>query len=194
MNISEIKSKIESALPGVSVKIVSQSLLVEKPGNLTRVVRYLKDSPEFRMDYLASVTGADYLDYLESVYHLYSMAKKTGPIVLRVRVRRDEPKIPSLARIYRGAEFQEREAYDLFGILYENHPDLRRLFLWEGFEGFPLRKDYLQEDSEILEAEDIQWLEEHGIPIPEDIRKQAHELKQQGLRALAQKPTKESGV
>jgi len=76
---------------------------------------------------------------------------------------RENPKIPSLVSVYRGAEFQEREAYDMYGIIYEGHPDLRRLFMWEGFEGHPMRKDYVQEDSETLEAEDIAWLEQHGI-------------------------------
>ena len=190
MNYEELKAKIEQ-VAGAKLRVIRQSLLVENPADLPHVASYLKDAPEFAMDYLSSVTGADYLDYLESVYHLYSMKQKTGPIQLRVRVKRDNPKIPSLVPLFRGAEFQEREAYDMYGIVYEGHPDLRRVFMWEGFEGFPMRKDYVQEDSETLEAADIQWLEARGVKVPEAMRQKAEELKAQGKRAVAQKEGKE---
>jgi len=88
-------------------------------------------------------------DYLESVNHLYSMEKKQGPIVLKVRVPRNNPRMPSLTPLYRGAEYQEREAYDLFGIVYEGHPDLRRILMWDEFEGHPMRKDYVEEDQDV---------------------------------------------
>ena len=188
MNSNEIKSKIESAIPGIALKAVRDSLLVENPADLPKVADFLKNS-DCRLDYLSSVTAADYLQYLETVYHFYSMEKKTGPLVLRVRVGRNNPRIPSLVPLFRAAEFQEREAYDTFGIIYEGHPDLRRVFMWDGFEGFPMRKDYGQEDSETLEAADIEWLDKHNIQVPEDSRKKAEELKSQGKRAIAQKPT-----
>lgn len=186
MNIDEVKAKIETDL-GVKLKRVRESLLVENSVDLPKVALYLKDSPDFKMDYLSSVTGADYLTYLESVYHLYSMEKKEPGIVLRIRTDRTNPRIPSLVSIFRSAEFQEREAYDMYGIVYEDHPDLRRLFMWEGFEGFPLRKDYVQEDSEVLEEEDIAWLEKHGIQVSEEAKQKAKELKQQGPKQLTQK-------
>jgi NADH:ubiquinone oxidoreductase subunit C len=188
MDVPAIKSHIESQIPGVSLKLLRDTLLIENPLDLPKIAGFLKESREYRLDYLASVTGADYLEYLESVYHLCSMEKKIGPLVLRVRVNRNNPKIPSLVSIYRGAEFQERETYDMFGIIYENHPDLRRLFMWEGYEEFPLRKDYHQEDSEVLEMEDVEWLEKHGVSVPEEMRKQAEELKKMGKRAIAQRP------
>ena len=188
MNVDPVKSKIEAALPDVRLKTLRDSLVLENPNDLPPVARFLRDSTEFAMDYLASMTAADYLDSLEAVYHLYSMEKKTGPLVLRVRVPRGEPRIPSLVPIYRGAEFQEREVYDMFGIFFENHPDLRRIFMWEGFEGFPMRKDYQQEDSETLEWEDLEWLEKKGVKVPEPMKAQAEELKRQGKRALAQRP------
>ena len=187
MKIEEIKSKIENALPGTTLKLVRDSLLIENPADLLKVTAFLKDS-DLRLDYLSSLTGADYIQYLETVYHLYSTEKKNGAVVLRVRVPRDNPKVPSLVPIYRGAEFQERESYDMYGIIYENHPDLRRIFMWEGFEGFPMRKDYVQEDSETLETADVEWLEKHSINVPEEMKKKAEELKQQGKRAVAQKP------
>lgn len=188
MEIAAVQSDIERQVPGIALKRVRDTLLVENPGDLPKVARFLKDSPDYRMDYLSSQTGADYLQYLEVVYHLYSMEKKTGPLVLRVRTNRENPVIPSLMAIYRGAEFQEREIYDMYGITFKNHPDLRRLFMWEGFEGFPLRKDYQQENSEVLETEDIEWLEKHGVPVPDEMRQQAEELKKLGKRAIAQKP------
>ena len=186
MKAEEIKSKLESAFQGIKLKLVRDTILIENPQDLLQVAEFLKSSE--RLDYLCSVTAADYLQYLESVYHLYSIEKKTGPLVLRVRVPRDNPKMPSLVPVYRGAEYQEREAYDTYGIVYEGHSDLRRIFMWEGFDGFPMRKDYQQEDSETLEAADIDWLEKRGIAIPDQMKKQAEELKTQGKRALAQKP------
>ena len=172
MNYEELKAKIEQ-VAGAKLRVIRQSLLVENPADLPHVASYLKDAPEFAMDYLSSVTGADYLDYLESVYHLYSMTHKTGLVTLRVRVKRDNPKVPSLVSIFRSAEFQERDAYDMYGIIYEGHPDLRRLYMWEGFEGFPMRKDYIQEDSEWLEPADLDWLEKRGVAISDDMKEKA---------------------
>lgn len=188
MNIQEIKSAIEKAVPGVPLKPVRDSLLIENPEDLPKVANFLKTAEEFKLDYLSSVTGADYLQYLEAVYHLYSMEKKIGPVVLRVRVSREHPRIPSLVPVYRGAEYQEREVYDMYGITFENHPDLRRIFMWEGFEGFPMRKDYQQEDSEVLETADIEWLEKRNVQVPEIMKKKAQELQKQGKRAVAERP------
>lgn len=187
MDAAQIKSQIEAALPGTALKLVRDTILVEKPADLTKVAGFLKDS-EHKLDYLSNLTAADYLQYLETVYHLYSMAKKTGPLVLRVRVPRDNAKVPSLVPIYRSAEFQEREAFDTYGITYEGHPDMRRIFMWDGFEGFPMRKDYVQEDSETLEMADIEWLDKNGIKVSAELRAKAEDLKKQGKRAVAQKP------
>ena len=87
--------------------------------------------------------------YLEVVYHLYSMELKHGPLILRLRTanRTDNARVPSLTPVWRGAEFQEREAYDLYGITFEGHPDLRRILMWDGFKDFPMRKDYVEPDD-----------------------------------------------
>jgi NADH-quinone oxidoreductase subunit C len=87
--------------------------------------------------------------YLESVYHLYSIAKKHGPIVLRMRTvnRTDQVELPTFTFLWRSAEFQEREIFDLYGIVYKGHPDLRRLLMWEGFTDHPMRKDYVDPDD-----------------------------------------------
>lgn len=83
--------------------------------------------------------------YLEAVYHLFSMVNKHGPVVLRMRTanRTDDTRMPSLTPVWRSAEFQEREAFDLYGILFDGHPDLRRILMWEGFVDHPMRRDYV---------------------------------------------------
>lgn len=87
--------------------------------------------------------------YLETVYHLYSMAKKHGPVVVRMRTgnRTDRTSLPSFTPIWRSAEFQEREVFDLYGIIFEGHPDLRRILMWDGFKDFPMRRDYVEPDD-----------------------------------------------
>jgi len=87
--------------------------------------------------------------FLEVVYHLYSMELKHGPLILRLRTanRSDNALVPSLTPVWRGAEFQEREVYDLYGIIFEGHPDLRRILMWDEFTEFPMRKDYVEPDD-----------------------------------------------
>ncbi len=87
--------------------------------------------------------------YLEVVYHLYSMAKKHGPVILRMRTgnRADDVSMPSFTPIWRSAEFQEREVFDLFGVVFTGHPDLRRILMWDEFKDHPMRRDYVEPDD-----------------------------------------------
>jgi NADH-quinone oxidoreductase subunit C len=87
--------------------------------------------------------------YLEAVYHLYSISAKQGPVVIRMRTidRVEGARLPSLTPVYRSAEFQEREIFDLYGIQFEGHPDLRRILMWDEFVDFPMRKDYVEPDD-----------------------------------------------
>jgi len=87
--------------------------------------------------------------YLEAVYHLYSIEQREGPVVLRMRTedRAERVHLPSLTPLWRSAEYQEREIFDLYGIIFDAHPDLRRLLMWEGFEDFPMRRDYVEPDD-----------------------------------------------
>ncbi len=112
------------------------------PERLVEVATYLRN--ELGFNYLSSITGLDLIDddKMESVYHTYSIEKGGGAVVLKVQTDRENPVIPSLTPLWPGANFQEREAYDMFGIRYEGHPDLRRILLWDEFDGFPLRKDW----------------------------------------------------
>ena len=182
MNLEEIKSEIEAAVPGCRVQIVvngspsGQHSLVVGRECAVEVAKYLRDSEGLRMDFCSNVSGVDWLDtetsekikvkqvvdgvekeveevrktrtpgYLEAVYHLYSMEKKHGPLVMRLRTenRSDGVKLPSLTPVWRSAEFQEREVFDLFGIVFEGHPDLRRILMWDGFVDHPMRKDYVE--------------------------------------------------
>ena len=87
--------------------------------------------------------------YLEAVYHLYSIELKHGPLIIRMRTvnRSDNARLPSLTQIWRSAEFQEREIFDLYGIVFDGHPDLRRILMWDEFKDFPMRKDYVEPDD-----------------------------------------------
>ncbi|MDX1600310.1 MAG: NADH-quinone oxidoreductase subunit C [Anaerolineales bacterium] len=109
--------------------------------HLVRFATTLRD--ELGYDYLSSLTAVDYIDedMMEVVYHAYQTSGG-DPLVFKAQVPRDEPKLPSLVSVYPGVDFQEREAWDLFGIRFAGHPDLRRILMWEGFEGHPMRKDY----------------------------------------------------
>src|SRR3990170_2815078 len=101
-------------------------------------------APAFRLGeswrMTAALCGVDRLDHFEVVYHLLSIALNQAATV-KVRTRdRENPAVPSVVPVWRGAHFQERETFDLMGIRFEGHPDLRRIFLWDGFPGHPLRK------------------------------------------------------
>lgn len=113
------------------------------PEKLVEFATSLRD--EHGYDYLSSLTATDYYpdDYIEAVYHAY---KSTGgsTLVFKSRTDREDARLPSLVSVYPGAEFQEREVWDLFGIHFEDHPDLRRILMWEGFNGHPLRKDWVE--------------------------------------------------
>lgn len=130
-------------------------------GRLLEVAQALRD--QLGYDFLTSATGVDYPaeNVLEMVYHFH---KTTGgaPLALHVQAPRDNPVIPSLTPLFPGAEFQEREAWDLLGIKFTGHPDLRRILMWEGFEGHPLRKDwregYFEEEGKPFKS---RWPEGH---------------------------------
>ena len=87
--------------------------------------------------------------YLEAVYHLYSMELRHGPLIIRMRTanRSDQVHLSSLTPVWRGCEFQEREIFDLYGIVFDGHPDLRRILMWDGFKDYPMRKDYVEPDD-----------------------------------------------
>lgn len=114
------------------------------PERLVEVARFLRDDPELALEMATNVTAVDQQDYFEVVYHLQSITRNQI-VTLKVRASdRENPDVPSVSSVWWGAHLQETEVYDLFGIRFSGHPNLRRLFLWEGFAGWPLRKDFLQ--------------------------------------------------
>jgi NADH-quinone oxidoreductase subunit C len=109
-------------------------------------VKQLVDGVEKELDEVRKTTVPG---YLEAVYHLYSIERKLGPLPLRMRTtdRDSGIHLPSLTPVWRSAEFQEREIYDLYGILFDGHPDLRRLLMWDDFVDHPMRRDYVDPDD-----------------------------------------------
>ncbi len=138
----EIASQIEEKFPG-SVEESSQDSLVVKSDSLLSAASLLKDTESLNFDYLNYITAVDYYSYFEVFYQLTSL-EHNHSIVIKTRCyTRENPVVPSVVGLWQGANFQEREIYDLMGIKFEGHPNLKRMFLWEGFPGHPLRKDYL---------------------------------------------------
>jgi len=138
----EIASQVEEQLPESIVDSSQDSLVVNSESWLA-VATFLKDTPGLDFDYLTSITAVDYYDYFEMVYQLTSL-KHNHSLVVKTRCyEREKPRLPSVVSLWRGADFQEREIYDLMGISFDGHPNLKRIFLWQGFQGHPLRKDYL---------------------------------------------------
>lgn len=145
---AELARAISGKLPDAIVE--ARGGVVEvKSAALLDVARLLREGPGLEFDFLSSVTGVDYIDFFEVVYHLASITLNHSCIV-KVRVLgRDEPVIPSVFSVWQGADLQEREVYDLFGICFEGHPNMKRIMLWEGFPGHPLRKDFVLEREKV---------------------------------------------
>jgi NADH-quinone oxidoreductase subunit C len=121
---------------------------------VTREVKKTVDGPDGPVEQIAQETVEETRKriepgYLESVYHLFSVEKKHGPLVIRMRTanRADKVAMPSLTSVWRAAEFQEREVFDLYGVVFTGHPDLRRILMWDEFKDYPMRKDYVEPDD-----------------------------------------------
>lgn len=176
MTLEEIQERLESAVPGAILQWIENgspsgqhSLLLE-PSRALDAVRFLRDDPEIRLDYLSNLTGVHVPEHvvgerdpdnedeenrrtvpgsLVVVYHLYSIAHRYGPVVLRMQTTDNpgEGTLPSMVAVHRGAEFQEREVFDLYGVRFDGHPDLRRILMWDEFKDHPMRKDYTPPDD-----------------------------------------------
>ena len=155
--------------------VPAQSSLSVAPADVTAVAEFLRDDPRLRFDSCSNVTGIDWPDRdaktktktvvdgvetetesivripgnLEVVYHLYSVALRHGPAILRQRTvdRGGDCSVTSLVPVWRSCEFQEREVFDLFGVGFAGHPDLRRILMWDGYVDHPMRKDYVEPDD-----------------------------------------------
>ena len=122
---------------------------------------------------IAQATEEKIPGYLEAVYHLYSMTLKHGPLIIRMRTgdRVDRTRLPSLTPMWRSAEFQEREIFDLYGIHFDGHPDLRRILMWDEFVDYPMRKDYIEPDDYEYEPtphdEVLERAKQRSVPRPQ---------------------------
>ena len=178
--------------------VPDQSSLAVDPPHAVAAATFLRDSADLRFDFCSNATGVDWPDrkdtvkrlrvvdgvekevpetvhrpgYLEAVYHLYSTVHTRGPLVIRQRTadRAAGAVLSSLTPVWRSCEFQEREIFDLFGIRFEGHPDLRRILMWDGFLDHPMRKDYEAPDDYEYEPTphgDIVARAQRHQPIPE---------------------------
>lgn len=144
MTKEEILASLRQKFPEAIVEIpeeVKNFTIILRQDYLRQVALHLRD--ELGFDYLSCLTAVDYPEYFELIYCLGSRERGGELIVLKVRLEdKGNPQVPSLSAVWKGAWLQECEVYDFFGINFIEHPDLRRLFLWEGFPGYPLRKDF----------------------------------------------------
>ena len=145
MNPTDIHQRLSSAFEGavVDAKIDAlQPWIQIAPDSIERVCRYLYSESDLAFDYLMCLSGMDYNNgTLGVVYHLSSMIHR-HTIVLKSSCPKDNPHVASVSGLWGTADWHEREAYDLFGIVFDGHPDLRRILLPYDWEGYPLRKDY----------------------------------------------------
>ena len=142
LNASDVVERLQGVAGG-SVTVAADNELRVAPESLVDVCLNLKEDPEFAMDYLSSITGVDYMDSFEVVYHLTSLTHNHS-LVLKTTLRgRDDVEAPSLTGVWQAADLQEREVWDLMGVRFSGHPNMKRVLTWEGFPGHPLRKDHL---------------------------------------------------
>ncbi len=165
--MSPLAARLEEQFDG-AVVADSPNGIVLAADRLPDVATFLRETPDLSYDYLASVTSVDYPDYFEVVYHISSTKNGGTPVTLKVRTDKTDPVVPSLTPTWPGADLQEREVWDLMGIRFEGHPNHRRIALWEGFEGHPLRKDwhepYYEDDQKPFPS---RWPDGHHIQVEE---------------------------
>lgn len=138
------------------------------PSKLLEVAHYLKSEPSLAFDLPLQMTAVDYIKdgKFELVYYLYSSKTKSA-LVLKSYVPRQSPEIESLTPVWIGMDWQEREVYDLMGIKFLHHPNLKKIMMWEGFPGFPLRKDYVHVTDKYDSGLEVgtPGLDEKGLPV-----------------------------
>jgi NADH-quinone oxidoreductase subunit C len=148
MTPQEISEKLAAKFSGVSDIGLEAKLdapvdptIKVSPNHLLEVAKFLRDDDDMQFDYLSCLSGVDLKGKLAVVYQFFSMVKR-HKITVRVEVPTENPGVPSVESIWRTANWHEREAFDLFGITFTGHPDLRRILLPYDWDGHPLRKDY----------------------------------------------------
>lgn len=153
-----LKGKFKDSILEFNEEAV-QPFINLKTEQVDKICTYLRDDEKLQFDGLMNLSGVDYPEELEVVYHLFSYSLN-HKITLKAKVSKDKPDIPSVAMIWRTADWHEREVYDLFGVVFKDHPDLRRILLPDDWEGYPLRKDYVTPQT--YEGITIPYPEEKG--------------------------------
>src|SRR6187455_1075999 len=142
MTKEELKIKLTELITTASFDESGQWLnIIITPADLPLAAEILRNKPELNFDYLFCQTCVDWKTHLTMIYHLESI-KYRHQVVVKIQLDRNKPEIETVSHIWRTAEFHEREVYELFGVIFINHPDLRKLILPDDWEGYPLRKDY----------------------------------------------------
>jgi len=142
MNKEELKVRLEALLPSPTFEEGAEwTTAIVDPAGWEGVARHLRWDVGLEFDYLFCVTAIDWRTHFTMVYHLTSTLHR-HTVIVKVKLDRDRPEIPTISAIWHTAEFHEREAFDLFGVVFTGHPDLRRLFMTDEWKGWPLRKDY----------------------------------------------------
>ena len=139
---AELAEALNRAFPGVVAGHDAGAVWIDAV-QLPVVAAYLRDDPALDFQFLNSISAVDYVEYFDLVYHLTSIRRQCCAIFKTRLYGREDLAAPSVYQVWRGADFQEREIWDLMGIHFEGHPNMKRIMLWEGFEGHPLRKDFL---------------------------------------------------
>ena len=135
------------------------------PGAVTQVLTSLHDEPEFGFEFLADLCGVDTGEVMQVVYHLWSPTTTDWLRVIADGLAREDPRVPSVTFLWKGAEWMEREAYDMFGIMFEGNRDLRRIYLPPEYQSFPLRKDfYLADDAARSPGAGVRPMERTHVP------------------------------
>ncbi len=137
----ELAGYVRQRFPDAGTQWEGESLWVD-PSDLREVAQFLKEDPGLAFNFLNAVSAVDYVHYFELVYHLTSFEYNHSAVVKTRLYSRETPTAPSVVGVWPGADFQEREIYDLMGVSFQGHPNLKRIMLWEGFPGHPLRKDF----------------------------------------------------
>jgi len=139
----EIGKQLQAQFAGAVIEATDAAVMVDSK-SLVNVMAYLKKTAGLDFDYMTTITAVDYFQYFEVIYNLVSMVHNHS-LTIKTRVYgRENPSLPSLVGLWRSADHQEREIYDLMGITFEGHPNMKRIVLWPEFKGHPQRKDYLQ--------------------------------------------------
>ncbi len=139
----EIGKQLQAQYAGAVIEATDTAVMVDSK-SLLNVMAYLKKTAGLDFDYMTTITAVDYFQYFEVIYNLVSMVHNHS-LIIKTRVYgRENPSLPSVVSLWRSADHQEREIYDLMGITFEGHPNMKRIVLWPEFKGHPQRKDYLR--------------------------------------------------